>query len=547
MISNIFSKNKLFFTAIFLIATILRFACINKIDGLWYDELVMYNQAVQQNLKDVIITALSQDVHLPLYQILLHYWAKIFSFSDYSLRSFSAICGILTVIISFFIGKQLKSAHTGLVIMVIFAINSFLIYYSQEVRMYELLTFFVSLNILALTKLPQKNWYIIWILSSTALILTYTISFLYIITQIICYALYKKNQIDKNFVLSCITLVILNTPVIIYLFLFREKFARFITGFYSDWSSLFVSLQNFFTPKLIGLGNNPPHYFGQFLTTFSISDFLFVLIPICIAIYLIIYSILRNKIAKYLLIMSILFLFVEVIAFVFTDFKILSRYLILILPNFLIIIGLSVDKSKINAILLTIFITINLGYLLFSQNASYKQPRTGFLPLVNLLITQHVNDNDIIIVWNRKEILSKYLNKKVLVLSILKDFAYKSEYIINLEPELNKTNENGKKELLREYFKSGVVPDNTLLITNYMINNLKKGQKVIITSFDFFNNIDYKNFLNIVNNDKEYKNITYNNLITAKSLLDLRFICGKNLIYKGAFIQAPFIVYVYEK
>lgn len=546
MIANIFSKNKILFIIVVFIAAILRFAFINKADGLWYDELVMYNQAVQANLKDVFLTAISQDVHLPLYQILLHYWAKIFTFSDFSLRSFSAICGILTVITGFFTGRSLKSTSSGLIIMSLFAINSFLIYYSQEVRMYEVLTFFAALNILSLIKLPQKNWTVLWIISATALILTYTIAILYVIIEIICYFIFKKG-FNKNFIASCITLFAINSPVIVYLIIFREKFSNFITGFYCDWSSLFVILQNFFTPKLVGLENNPPHYFKEFISAINFSDFIFIIIPIMIAVYFIIKSLKQSKNARFLFIISILFLTVEIIAFLFTDFKILSRYLILILPNLLVIIGLSADKNKFAKILLTLFLIINSCYLLFSQNAAFRLQRTGFLPLINLLKVQNTNNGDIVVVWNRKEILSKYTNKNVFIFSILKDFAYKSEYILELQDELNNTNESGKKELLRDYFKSGVVPYNTLIAVNYTISKMQKGQKFIITSYDFFDRFDYKTFLDIVNNDIEYKNISYNNLITVKSLLDLRFICGKNLIYRGAIAKPPFIIYIYEK
>ena len=101
------NKEKILFILIILIAAIVRFACINKADGLWYDELVMYNHAVQPNFKAVLYTAITEDVHLPLYQILLHYWGKFFSFADISLRSFSAILGLGNVILGFFIGKNL--------------------------------------------------------------------------------------------------------------------------------------------------------------------------------------------------------------------------------------------------------------------------------------------------------------------------------------------------------------------------------------------------------------------------------------------------------
>lgn len=541
------SKNKIIFILIFLVALILRFLCINKADGLWYDELVMYNQAVQTDFKSVISTALTDDVHLPLYQVLLHYWGRIFSFSDFALRSFSAILGLGTVIISFFIGQKLKSTEFGLLIMSLFTINSFLIYYSQEVRMYELLAFFSALNILALINLRKNLWYGVWIISSSAMILTYTISIIYIFIEIVAYVIYKRKSLDKKFLISTLILLLINSPVIWYLIYFSSKFTNFVTGFYCDWSSLFVVMQNFFTPKMVGLDNNPTHYILGFISGFKFSDFVFIVLPILMSTYLIFNSIKRSKFAMFLFLISMLFFFVEILAFIFTDFKILSRYLIIILPNLLIILMIGIESNKKLLITFLVFWLINFSYLIYSPNSAFRISRLGYIPLVKMLEQCNIQNGDVVVVWNRKDILSKYLDKDVIILSILKDFAYKSEVIFENTDKLNNTNVEGKKRILREYFKSDFVPANTVLLVNYLINKMQKGQKLLITSHDYFNSFNHKSFIDIVNNDKDYDNMTYNNLMTTKSLLDLRLLCDKNLKYKGFEIKHPYVVYVYEK
>lgn len=548
MNEKIFSKTNLLFLLILTISVILRFLFIDKSDGLWYDELVMYNQASQPDFKSVVLTALTEDVHLPLYQLLLHFHAKIFGFSDFSLRSFSAMAGVLAVILSFFTGKSLKSNENGLVLMSLFAVNSFLIYYSQEVRMYELLALFAILNIFSIIKFNSgKIWQALWIISSTALILTYTISIIYVFIQVAAYFIFTGKNINKNFAKCSLILCLVNLPVIFYLIYFRNNFIHFITGFYSDWSSLFVVLQNFFTPVLVGLENNPVHYVKDFILSFNLQSLIFVAIPMCIAVYLIFYSLKLSKIARFLFVVSTVFLLVEVFAFVFTDFKILSRYLILILPNFLVLLSVSAVSNKRNFVLFLVLLLLNFSYLAFSQKAAFRAERNGFLPLVRLLEQNGIKDNDIVVVWNRKEVLSKYLNKKVIVLSILKDFAYKSEFVLKNNDEIFKTNEAGKKKILREYFKSDFVPENTALMAYYIISGMPKGQKLFITSYEYFDTFNHKSFVKIVENDEDYEKMTYNNLITIKSLLDLKLICDKNLIYKGMKIQSPFFTYIYEK
>lgn len=130
---------------ILLAAVIFRVLCLDKTGGLWYDELVSYNEAAQADIIQVISYTLKTDVHFPVYPVLLHLWTKIFSLSDLSLRAFSAFFGVLTVIAAYFAGKELKSKETGLYCAAVFAINSFLIYYSQEVRLYSILMFLITL------------------------------------------------------------------------------------------------------------------------------------------------------------------------------------------------------------------------------------------------------------------------------------------------------------------------------------------------------------------------------------------------------------------
>ncbi len=66
--------------------------------------------------------------------------------------------------------------------MTLFALNSYLIYYSQEVKMYELMAFFASLNLLFLIRIDKINTLkdrLGWILSTCGLIFSYIISFVY--------------------------------------------------------------------------------------------------------------------------------------------------------------------------------------------------------------------------------------------------------------------------------------------------------------------------------------------------------------------------------
>ena len=101
------NKNIWLIALVFILGLIFRLLFLDKAGGLSYDELVSFKQASQSNALSTIYYTLKTDVHMPLYQLFLHWWAKIFSLSDLSLRAFSAFCGILTIITGFYTGREL--------------------------------------------------------------------------------------------------------------------------------------------------------------------------------------------------------------------------------------------------------------------------------------------------------------------------------------------------------------------------------------------------------------------------------------------------------
>lgn len=433
--------------------------------------------------------------------------------------------------------------------MGLFAINSFLIYYSQEVRMYELLAMFSTLNLLCCANIYKENakkiWYLFWIVSTTGLILNYTISILYVMIQVVFLLFFKR----KEFVIPTVILIVLNLPIIFYLILFKEKFANFVTGFYCDWSSLFVALQNFFTPKLVGIGNNPIHYVGQFVQNFSFSDFVFVVVPIVIAGYFIFKAVKEDKFARLIFNISLGFVLIEILAFIFTDFKILSRYLIIILPNLLtlIVIGVKDCKNKLSLGLILIFLLVNFLYLTYSPRASYKLSREGYLPIVKMMQENDIKDNDIVFVWNRKEVLSKYLDKKIITVSVLKDVAYRSEYVFANQNKLNNSSTEVKKEMLKDYFLLKNPAENTEILMAFLISQMTPEQKVMLVTNGYFDDFTSDEFYKQVENKEAFEAFTFNNLMTVKATLDLKYICNHSLKYVGTYKKGFYVLQVWKK
>lgn len=221
------------------------------------------------------------------------------------------------------------------------------------------------------------------------------------------------------------------------------------------------------------------------------------------------------------------------------------------MPAFLIItaygFSLISNAKKLNVIIPSIFIVLNLVYLLFSPNAAYKIPRDGFRPLANLINQSEIQNSDFILVWNRKEVLDKYLDKKVNVISILKDFAYKSEVMAANEKQFNSLPIEKRKEILQPYFYQNNIPYNTLLLMNYIITNMQPGQKFIITTTENFNDFDKEKFKHLVEDPEQYQAASLNDLLTLKSLTDIKEICSYNLKFIETKEASPYVITIYSK
>ncbi len=124
--------------------------------SLWLDEAVSANIA-KLPLPDYFQWARG-DFHPPLYYLLLHFWSLLGN-DEFTLRLFSVITNCLSGIILFFCIRNIMGRSTAFLTLLLFAISPFQIRYSQEVRMYSLLGFWiVSVLFFACRYLKNGSW-----------------------------------------------------------------------------------------------------------------------------------------------------------------------------------------------------------------------------------------------------------------------------------------------------------------------------------------------------------------------------------------------------
>ncbi|MEA3337859.1 MAG: glycosyltransferase family 39 protein [Chloroflexota bacterium] len=164
---------------ILLIAFALR---VHQLDSqsLWYDEAVTA-QLVQQDLADLGRWT-ADDIQPPLYYLAVDRWATLAGTGEWALRFPSAMFGLVMVCLAAILARRLFGWQAGLLAALLAAIHPLWVYYSQEARMYTLLTALGMLAGYALLRVlsagdrdgPRRYlWWAVFVISGIAMLYTH--------------------------------------------------------------------------------------------------------------------------------------------------------------------------------------------------------------------------------------------------------------------------------------------------------------------------------------------------------------------------------------
>jgi mannosyltransferase len=129
-----------------------------------------------------IFYIVAQDVHVPLYHMMLHFWQAILGNDVAVARYLSLIFSVLTIPAVYKLGRYAYGQRVGLFASLMISLSPFLNWYANEVRMYSLLTFLTVMNqyfFLRLMRHPERNAWIGY--TVTALLGMYTHYFFFMV------------------------------------------------------------------------------------------------------------------------------------------------------------------------------------------------------------------------------------------------------------------------------------------------------------------------------------------------------------------------------
>lgn len=215
-------KNNYLIIVILLLSAFLRFFHLDY-QSPWLDEIHTLNEAnPNASLSEVYSQILSGEQMPPLYFYILYFLFKIFGYSIFVARFFSAILGVLSVYVLYKLVKELIDKKTALVAALLFGMNYFMIYFSQEARPYTLFTLFMLLSfyrmLMYLKSSTIKN--AIWFgLTASLMLHSHFIGFFTLFAQAIIFLLFlflkkdlDKKQFFKGSIIAAIVFLIAYIP-----------------------------------------------------------------------------------------------------------------------------------------------------------------------------------------------------------------------------------------------------------------------------------------------------------------------------------------------
>jgi mannosyltransferase len=351
----------------------------------------------------------AEDVLVPLYGTLLHFWMQIFGTSTYALRAMSMVFFIATVPLLYKLSKSISNKKIAYLTIFLFCLSPFILWYANETRMYTLFLFISTLNnyyFIKLYKSDGKYGKFGLFISIVLGLYTHYIFLFLLVTQVIFIILKMfgvlKTANDFNY-----------SPTVSNFARYRELAVKYI--------GIVICAGIFFVPWIVyvislgGAANTMPQIpppstfnifqvFVEFLFGFQSNTLQSILIsswPIILLMMLFLFT--RQKEMhiqniEYIALVTFLPVMLVFIASFVKPFF-LSRYLIFTTPTlfFLIAAALLSYSKRLAVSIISILFAIMIT-LIYTQNVSASTPVKENYKTATEFLNQNVKPDDIIVI-----------------------------------------------------------------------------------------------------------------------------------------------------
>jgi mannosyltransferase len=351
-------------------------------------------QSLFQTNRDMagVLNLVAQDVHVPLYHTLLHYWQILLGNDIFTARMMSLVFFVLLIPAVFALTTYVYRRSVGLFAALLVTISPFLSWYGSEARMYSLLALLTVLHQFAFMKIFREGKSVHWVwFTLTAVLGIHTHYFFafVILCEVIFFLLYRRDFAAKKafrkFLLSGAIVVSALAPWLYYVL---------------QLGAASNTQPNLGEPTSVDLFNT----YSQFIFGFQVDSLNTIIVSLWpVVVLLAFFALQRNKKISKETIFFVLAATVPVIAAFIVSITVRpfyqSRYLIAALPALLIVIAWLVSiYPRLIAVLLRIAIVALTLWLFMVQAISPETPvKEDYRGAINYL-NEKASSQDVIIV-----------------------------------------------------------------------------------------------------------------------------------------------------
>lgn len=548
MVFEFLKKNKDIIIVILItfVALCLRLIVIKNYGSVWFDELYSWDYANQDTILETIFTSIQEDVHLPLYFILLHIWVKIFNDSADCMRYLTLILSLPLFPVIFLAGKNIFNKTTGYLACIFACVSCFCAYYCVEIRFYGLVFLFSLLtayfNTNLLDKYSKKSS-ALYITFQTLLNYTFPHGVILFAINFVMGIIYKikfnKDNLFKTINAYLIALLLSMGAFAINIYnsvaLSNSIFSFQKDNFSFSFNIILEILESFFTSSNHAIISQDFNDYTNFAAlTDSIQSIILVFIPLIIGTFFLIKGMFTKN--KKVILFLIPCLIYSVLIIILGHFRIVTaqtRYFCMAYPIIILCMcyGFSLIKNKLISItIFLIFLQLNILYIFLEPRTVYNLQRPD-----NADLNYCIND-----VWKIKKddlILAPFAGKKMMY--YIKNGTF-IDFCIN-EAILEKDKKSGLFYFGDDFYKlnSDNIDDyiiydalNDIPQKTYeenlksIFDNMKKGQRLFLIIF-FENLVPHPYDRGIDENN--YKDTDTMPLVIGKVLRDSILISEKYL------------------
>ncbi len=180
----------------------------------WPETALSFTPSCPPNIPDLLSAFTQPGFNGPFYFLILRGWIGLTGYSEYALRFLSLLCGVISVAVLISLGTHLFNRTVGLIAGALLAVSAYQVWYSQETKMYTLITMLALASVYFLRRGVEEGRFRFWFgaVACTSLAMyAHILAALLIPVQVVMFLLWWPHS-RKHLIAGLIALALVTVP-----------------------------------------------------------------------------------------------------------------------------------------------------------------------------------------------------------------------------------------------------------------------------------------------------------------------------------------------